>query len=242
MIRERIHVNETIATVITAEEFLPSVSSLVVDAREEILGFIDEDPEFETSFAPVDVPWDSPEIVRRMAEAAKVADVGPMAAVAGAIAQYVVEGVVALGADHIVFDNGGDIAMFLAHPIVAGIYAGPKAISGLGLRIISLRKVIGLCTSSGTVGHSFSFGLADAAIVYSSNVALADAVATRLGNLIAIRDPDSLIAPMRASMLNGIDGVMTIVDDAIGTCGQIPEVVNALVDCDLISKARRCDH
>ncbi|MFW9979320.1 MAG: UPF0280 family protein [Candidatus Thorarchaeota archaeon] len=237
MKRQSIRVDETIATITAEEHLIPPALKLVQESRELILSYINEDPEFESSLSPVDVSKNAPVLIRRMAEASAIANVGPMASVAGAIAQFVVEGLVADGADHVIFDNGGDIAMYLSQPVIAGIYAGPTAIDGLGLRISSLGTLLGLCTSSGTVGHSFSYGVADAAIVYSPDVALADAVATRLGNQITVRDPEILTSSMRAVMFDGIEGVMTILGDAIGTCGHLPEVVKANVDYDLISKA-----
>ncbi len=237
MKRQRVRVQETIATVTVSQEFVPDVVPLIRESREMILGYLEENPEFESSLTPIEVSAKTPDIIRRMAHASTVAGVGPMAAVAGGIAQYVVEGLVSSGAKHVVFDNGGDIAMYLQQPLIVGIYAGPESISGLGLRITDLGQLIGLCTSSGTVGHSFSYGVADAAIVYSSDATLADAVATRLGNLIVSRDPDILMPAMRSVMFNHIDGVMSIVGDAIGTCGRLPEIVRANVDYELISKA-----
>ena len=237
MKRQRIRVQETIATVTVSEEFVPEIVPLIKESREMIIAYILQDPAFESSFSPIEVSKNAPDIIRRMAHASAIAGVGPMAAVAGAIAQYVVEGLISSGAEHVIFDNGGDIAMYLKKPVVAGIYAGPDSVTELGLRITDLGRIIGLCTSSGTVGHSFSYGKADAAIVYSSDVALADAVATRLGNLIVSRDPDLLTPSMRSAMLKGIDGVMSIVGDAVGTCGMLPEFVKANVYYDLISKS-----
>lgn len=236
MKRHPIRIDETIATVIVADEFVSPALEAVKDARVQLVDYILEHPEFESSLNPVSVSKKAPLLVRKMSEAGKTAGVGPMASVAGAIAEFVVIELVDAGANHVVFDNGGDIAMYLQRPIIAGIYAGPNSVDGLGLRISRTNEIVGLCTSSGTVGHSLSFGCSDAAITISQNVSLADAVATALGNSVNTRDSDEIALAMRKAMHQNIDGVMVIIGDAIGTCGRLPEIVHAVVDYNLISK------
>jgi ApbE superfamily uncharacterized protein (UPF0280 family) len=234
--RHSIQIDETIATVIIADEFVPLASQAVFEAREQLIGYIIENPEFEGSLKPLSVSKGAPPLVQKMAEAGQAVGVGPMAAVAGAIAEYVVDRLVGSGAQHVVFDNGGDIAMYLQKPIVAGVYAGPNGVDGIGLKITRTNEILGLCTSSGTVGHSLSFGCSDAAITISRNVALADAAATALGNLVTTRDSDLIVSAMRNAMVQDIEGVMVIIGDAIGTCGRLPDIVRARVDYNLISK------
>jgi ApbE superfamily uncharacterized protein (UPF0280 family) len=235
--RERIRVEETIATVIIEDEFLPHAIRSVQEARTDIKDQIRSNPEFQSSYKPVTVSTKAPKIIQEMATAAALADVGPMASVAGAIAKHVVDELIYLGADHVIFDNGGDIAMFLERPAVIGIYAGPAGLSGLGFHMAALGDVQGLCTSSGTIGHSHSFGVADAAIVLADSPVVADAVATKLGNLVRSRDPDLLGASLRRAMIGEIQGCMVIVGHALGSLGHMPEVVRANVDYDVISKA-----
>jgi len=234
--RHSIRIKETIATIIAEDEFIPLTSQYVREAREQIIDYIETEPEFERSLVPLSVSNNAPAVIREMANAGRAVGVGPMAAVAGCIAQYVVQHLVSDGANHVVFDNGGDIAMYLQHPIVAGIYTGPGGVDGLGLRIVRTDTLLGLCTSSGVVGHSLSFGCSDAAICLSSDVALADATATALGNSVISRDSDLIVNSMRRYMVNDVEGLMVIIGDAIGTCGKLPEVVKANVDYHLISK------
>jgi ApbE superfamily uncharacterized protein (UPF0280 family) len=234
--RHAIRIDETIATLIAEDEFRPLAEESVRDARHEILEYIDTNPDFETSLQPLDVSNNAPPLVQHMASAGQKVGVGPMAAVAGSIAQHVVERLVESGAKHVVFDNGGDIAMYLQQPIVAGIYTGSSVVQGLGLQIIRTNEILGVCTSSGTVGHSLSFGCSDAALVISKNVPLADAMATYLGNAITSRNSDLLCQAMRGCMISGIEGVMAIIGDALGTCGRLPEIVRADVQYNLISK------
>ncbi len=236
MKRHSITIDETIATVIVEDEFVFLASQAVREAREQLIDYIIETPEFESSLKPLSVSKRAPRLVRKMAQAGAALGVGPMAAVAGAIAEYVVEEIVMAGSDHVIFDNGGDIAMYLKEPIIAGIYTGSNGVEGLGLKITRTNEVLGLCTSSGTVGHSLSFGCSDAAIAFSRDVALADAAATALGNSVTTRDSDSIASAMRDVMVQDIESVMVIIGDAIGTCGRLPDIVRAHVDYNLISK------
>jgi len=208
----------------------------VLKAREYIQRYISHNPEFATSHYPVEVESRAPDIIQGMATAGHRVIVGPMASVAGAIAEYVVERIVAEGASHIIFDNGGDIAMYLEHPIIVGIYAGTHGPNNLGFKITQTKTKLGLCTSSATVGHSLSYGATDASIIYSEDVTLADAAATALGNAVSRKDPQLIESSLRRIMVDGIKGAMVIIDDTIGACGQLPQIVHANVDFQLISK------
>jgi ApbE superfamily uncharacterized protein (UPF0280 family) len=234
--RYKIRIGETIATLVAEHEYYQLAISEIHRMRSDLIAYISGHPEFRGALSPLSVSDSAPPIVRRMADASSKVAVGPMAAVAGAIGQYVVEGLIGAGAKHVIFDNGGDIAMHLDHPIIIGIYTGPYSIEGLGLRVTRTHETLGVCTSSGTVGHSMSLGLSDASVVVSGDVALADAAATALGNAIASRDPDLMGITMQGLMVPGVDGMLTVIGDTLGVCGRVPEVVRARVDFDLISR------
>jgi uncharacterized protein len=236
MKRHHLQIGETIATVIVDSKYIPLVEKAVFDARDRIESYIEKNPRFGTSHSPIEVEEDAPQIIQKMANASKCVKVGPMASVAGAIAEYVVERVVAAGASHIVFDNGGDIAMYLDFPIVAGIYTGSRGPTDFGLRISQTKKVLGLCTSSGRVGHSLSYGDTDASIIYSEDVTLADAAATALGNSIGCKDSSIIESSLNQILSTGVTGAMVTIEDMIGTCGDLPQIVRAKVDYNLISK------
>jgi ApbE superfamily uncharacterized protein (UPF0280 family) len=236
MERYHLQIGETIATVIVESKFIQLAEKAVFDARDQIESYIDEEPLFAESHTPIRVREDAPPIILKMAEASRKVGVGPMASVAGAIAEYVVERLVAAGAQHVVFDNGGDIAMYLDHPIIAGIYTGSRGPDNFGLKISQTKRVVGLCTSSARVGHSLSYGDTDASIIYSEDVTLADAAATALGNKIAYKDRNVIETSLNDIMSTGVTGAMVTIEDMIGTCGQLPQIVKANVDYDLISK------
>ncbi len=221
---------------IAEDEYIPIAESAVRDARSQIKEYALKDIRLLRSLDPITVSSDAPVIVRRMADAARRARVGPLAAVAGAIAQYAVEAMIESGASHVIFDNGGDIAMYLEHPVTVGIYAGERGFAGLGMRITTIGEIVGVCTSSATVGMSLSLGIADASIVIGRDVALADAVATALGNAVVDNSSQCIEDAMRQNMIEGVDGMIVIVGDRIGLCGELPQIVPADVRLELITK------
>ncbi|MCX7598327.1 MAG: UPF0280 family protein [Armatimonadetes bacterium] len=190
--------------------------------RAEITAQIERQPEFLTSLTPLPCADVAPPIVRAMCRAAEVAGVGPMAAVAGAIAQGVAEALEPLSAEVIV-ENGGDLYLITRRERLVAIVAGSSPLSGkLALRIPAGERVA-VCTSSGTYGHSLSFGRADAAVAAASDGALADAVATGLGNRVqSPADVEEAVKWARA--LPGIRQVVAICGDQMAITGQF-EVV-----------------
>ena len=193
---------------------------LVLKCRRLLEGYIEQRPVFATSLAPVSVAQNAPEIIKEMAALAEKAGVGPMAAVAGAIAEFVGSGLAAFSPEVIV-ENGGDIYLKSLSDRVVGIYAGLSPLSGkIGLEIKAADTPLGVCTSSGTVGHSMSLGRADAVVVVSRSAALADAVATAAGNLI-IRVDDIAKGLEFARGISGVLGVVVIKDDQLGVWGRV---------------------
>lgn len=239
MIRHNLHIQETIATVIAEERFLPACEAEVRLQRKNLKQYIRRHPEFLTSLEPCDPLPGAPKIVQDMTDRASRLGVGPMAAVAGAIAECAVKVMLHSGASHVIFDNGGDIAMCIDRPVVVGIYAGPSPVKNLGFRFLPEGRIIGICTSSATVGHSLSFGRADAALVVSPDVILADAAATALGNAITSSASDHIAEALDRIMAEEITGMMAVVGESFGLCGKLPDICRADVDFDLISRGSR---
>lgn len=236
MKRYSLKIKETMATIISDNEFFSAGVKEILRQRSYLENYIREDPLFRRTLKPCRVSGGAPEIVRRMAEAAAKAGVGPMASVAGAIAEYALRAMIKAGATQAIVDNGGDIAMFISHPVIVGIYTGEAKIKNIGLRFQPQGEIIGVCTSSGKIGPSLSFGRADAATVISKDVILADAAATALGNSIKEKNRELIEEAMADLMIDGIEGMIAVVDDLMGTCGEIPEIVRARVDYELITK------
>jgi len=193
---------------------------VVLKQRALLEGYITRHPDFVTTLVPFPVGTDAPLIVREMAEASAKVGVGPMAAVAGAIAEVVGKDLLSFSSEVIV-ENGGDVFLRSKKQRRIGIYAGNSPLSGkLALEIKPETTPLGVCTSSGTVGHSLSFGKADAAIVLSPSTALADAAATAVGNLVqTAEDMPRAIEFVRE--VKGITGVVIIVGDKMAVWGEI---------------------
>jgi ApbE superfamily uncharacterized protein (UPF0280 family) len=156
-----------------------------------------------------------------MLKAAITAGVGPMASVAGAIAEEVG---VALEpfSDSVIVENGGDCYLRLQQETTVGIFAGPDSpfTGKIGVKLGPERFPIGICTSSGTVGHSLSFGKADAVTIISPDTALADAAATRLGNMVKTRtDIDKALE--LAPQIPSIEAVLILIKDKMGIWGNV---------------------
>ena len=195
-------------------------TSAIIKYRKPLEEYINSYPLFLHSLEPYAVENDAPDIVRDMARAAGIAGVGPMAAVAGAIAEAVGRDLLAYSTEVIV-ENGGDIFMKLSQTRLVGVYAGESPFTGkIALEINPAETPLGVCTSSGTVGHSLSLGAADAVIVLSHSTALADAAATAIGNKV-ITAENIETAMEQAQVVVGLVGVVIIKGDRIGIWGNV---------------------
>jgi ApbE superfamily uncharacterized protein (UPF0280 family) len=237
MIRERFFFRETIATILADEpSHVAAAKKGILSARQALEKYIARDPFFKTTFDPYEPDSDEP-VILRMAAAAGSASVGPMAAVAGAIAWAGVEEMADAGARFAVIDNGGDIALLHAdRPVRVGVHAGGSPLSGRFAFVVSPCDAIrGICTSSATVGPSISFGVADAVTVFADNPALADAWATAVCNRIRIDDT----AVFQTLAAGGVTGVLAVIGEHMETWGSLPPMVRAVVDEGLISAGDR---
>jgi uncharacterized protein len=193
---------------------------IMLKYRKQLEGYIERNPAFQTSLEPITVTENAPAIVREMAEAGRQAGVGPMAAVAGAIAECVGKELLDFSPE-IIVENGGDVFLKILKKRVVGIYAGESPLTGkVGLEISPQDTPLGVCTSSGTVGHSLSFGKADAVVVTATYAALADAAATAIGNLV--KQPGDIDKALKfARGIGGLKGVVIIIGNDIGAWGEI---------------------
>ncbi len=193
---------------------------LIRELRGIILAHIQQQPEFLSSLAPVkQLPGAAP-IIASMQQAARIAGVGPMAAVAGAISQAVALEL-SSNSREVIVENGGDNYLILEQPAVNTIYAGQSRLSGqIGLKIQPGQTPLAVCTSSGTVGHSQSLGQADAATVLSQEACLADAAATATANLVQ-SETDLEPALDFALNLPGVLGALIIFKDTLAARGDL---------------------
>ncbi|MGB9846306.1 MAG: UPF0280 family protein [Desulfotomaculales bacterium] len=192
----------------------------VEECRKPLEEYVRQDPEFLRALTPYKVRDDAPPIIKEMARAAEAAGVGPMAAVAGAIAEYVGRILLRYSRD-VIIENGGDIYLRTGKIRRIGIFAGKSPFSyRLALEVKPEWGPLGVCTSSGTVGHSLSFGKADAVVVVSPSAALADAVATAAGNLVQT-GADLQAAVEFALSIPGVKGAVAIKDELLAARGYV---------------------
>jgi ApbE superfamily uncharacterized protein (UPF0280 family) len=236
LVRHQVRLKETFATVIAAERFMELAEQTIAATRAAIEAYIVSQPDFRTALEPLAIEAEAPTVIRLMASAAARADVGPMATVAGAIAQCTVEALVAAGASYVIVDNGGDIVLFIDRPVTIGIFTGPAKIRDIALHFLPRPDIFSVCTSSGTVGHSLSFGRADAATVIAHNGYLADASATALGNRIKKGSEEEIERAIQQSLLEGVEGLLVVANDRLGLGGKLPEIIRTNVETNIISQ------
>jgi len=216
----RVKVEQTDLWILAREDFSREVRQVLVQERQQLEAYLAAHPGFLEALEPWPEDPFAPQVVREMIQAAARAGVGPMAAVAGALAERVGR-VLLPRSDEVIVENGGDIFLRVTRPATVALFAGPSPLSHrVGLKIDPEWGPLGVCTSSGTVGHSLSFGRADAACVVARSAALADACATALGNRVP--DAGAVAAALNwAAGLPEILGAVVIVGEKLGAVGQL---------------------
>jgi len=192
---------------------------LLLRVRWDLESYVAKHPRFAESYVPVQVEVDAPAIVQQMARAAWRANVGPMAAVAGAVAEYVARGL-AEYSGNVIVENGGDVYLVGDRERVVALWADQPGVDLIGLRIPAGMQPVAVCTSSAKVGPSLSFGSADAVTAIAHDGALADAVVTALANTVHSAE-DIPRAVEAAQLVPGVFGVLATVEGHVGAWGNI---------------------
>lgn len=202
------------------DSLVTSCRNTLIKLRGELEEYIKLDPAFRKALLPVPISAPAPEVVKRMCRASAGAAVGPMAAVAGAIAELVGEAL-RPHCSEIIVENGGDIFLQTCCERIIAVFAGTSRFSNrIGIRIEGDGRPLGICTSSGTVGHSLSLGRADAIVIRSRSAPLSDAAATGAGNMVDTKK-DLMKAIAYAQQIEGIQGVLAIKDDQMAAWGNM---------------------
>jgi ApbE superfamily uncharacterized protein (UPF0280 family) len=216
---------ETDLHILAEADVTKAGGELAAHYRLQIEHYVENNPDFGSSLKPLPDDRLAPPIIRDMLAAARMSDVGPMAAVAGAISEYVCRGLIDSGQTEVIVENGGDIFLQRSERCIIAIFAGESPLSNrVGLQLEPEDMPLGICTSSGTVGHSLSFGAADSVTVLADSAALADAAATRLGNEVGTESHgrDGVDRALRAAEnLTGLRGVLVVCGETMGAIGQI---------------------
>jgi hypothetical protein len=227
MIKRRIVVEESNILLTTDMDNLDLTNYIIME-RSCLKTYIRTHPEFSSSLEPLKVE-NASELVKEMVRASKLAGVGPMAAVAGTISQFCLNYLLSNGSRYSIVDNGGDVALKTNRDVTVGLFAGESSLSGrLGFRVKHGITPMGICTSSGTVGHSISFGRSDSVTVFASKASVADAMATALGNYATgEKDGDAVqnCLSKAEELKDHFRGMVVIVGESAGTIGKVPRMV-----------------
>ena len=211
---------QTNLQILAASDLSEKAMDHLLTYRGYLESFIGNHPEFATTLAPFPYKGPAPQIIRDMISATAQAGVGPMASVAGAVAQYVGRELTAFSGEVIV-ENGGDTFIRVTRPLTMAVFAGPSPLSmKVGLCFNRIDEDFSVCTSSGTVGHSLSFGKADAVCIVSDSAILADAAATAVGNRVqSAKDIDRAIRFGKS--IPGVQGILIIAGKNMGLWGDV---------------------
>ena len=227
IVRTHYELGQTALRIICDEMYLSVIKDAVHSARSIIENKIAEDPFFGTTFEPYSPLKDDHHLVQHMCQSSILSNVGPMAGVAGAIAKYAVNAAIEDGCDHIIIDNGGDICMRTNETTIIGVFSGDDRFKDIAFSIPPTDRVFSICSSSGKVGPSVSFGNSGICTVFSNDPVLADCCATAFGNMIREGTSEEMTQTSeKISAIEGISGCICISNGLIAMCGEIPEMVS----------------
>jgi ApbE superfamily uncharacterized protein (UPF0280 family) len=225
--RRRVQLGETAATIVADKaRCIESALDAIREARRQVQREVSANEFFLTSLEPVECSPAAGPVPTRMCGAAKLAGVGPMAAVAGAIAHEAVEAMARDGCRHGWVDNGGDVVLMLDEPVTLEVFSDPGTTETIALELEPTGRIIGVCSSSGRLGNSISLGDSDVALAMADSGYLADALATAIGNLV--KDRESLrtcFGPFED--VHGFVAGLAMIDGVTAMHGDLPRVVRA---------------
>jgi len=196
--------------------------------REILVEFIKDHPDFRYKLKPVAIDAKAPRIIRLMAAASKAANVGPMASVAGALADIGLEAMRREKARIAIVENGGEIAAFTERPIAVSLFSSSLTVlNKIGFLLENKDCPLGVATSSSKTNRVLSFGKADSVTVVAINASLADAAATAICNSVIGEDVEKSIQRglERAKAIEGVRGVLIVREDKSGLWGELPKIV-----------------
>jgi ApbE superfamily uncharacterized protein (UPF0280 family) len=204
----------------TLADLKPFIEERALFYRNQLETYIRGRPEFLESLRPIAADRLAPKIVKEMVEASADLGVGPMACVAGAVAEFIGRDL-DHESDEYIIENGGDIFLRTRRERNVLIYAKDSPYSGkIGLKLKPKEVPYGVCTSSATVGPSLSFGRADAVCVVGLSSLFADGLATRLGNIVH-NENDIAAALEEGRRFQGVTAVLIILGKKLGVWGDV---------------------
>jgi ApbE superfamily uncharacterized protein (UPF0280 family) len=226
LLKRAFQFKESSCTIISEREQGIEIAKSSIKRNYTLLeNYMEDHPKFFHSLKPLIIK-DGPKVVRLMAEASLKTDVGPMASVAGVIADLAVRDMVKIGCKVAVVENGGEISAYSNQSIDIAFVAGDESLSKImGFRLNQFP--IGVATSSGRFSHAFSFGDADAVTIFAINAGLADAAATAVANMIKGDNVREIIQQGidRGLNIDGVKGIFILYRDVVGKAGQTADLI-----------------
>lgn len=215
-----IKAGETDLWISTEGDFRREALDLVLDLRYKLENYIQAHPEFLTTLSPYPEDPAAPSMIRDMIKATGGSGVGPMASVAGAIAQFTGLKLLNL-TSQVIIENGGDIFLRTKNPVTVALFAGDSPLSNrIGLEIPPEIMPVGVCSSSGKIGHSLSMGMASLVSVVSDSALVADGAATAIGNCLKSKKDLDRFQDIITGF-SGISGCVAVMDDMMAAWGEI---------------------
>jgi len=198
--------------------------------RADLSSYIAQNPDFLHSFNPIPSNDENlPLIVSKMYESSSLCEVGPMACVAGTISEMSLDYLMDMNSKNSIVENGGDIALVNDRTVLCGIYSENEILgNGIAFKITERKSPLGICTSSGKIGHSISFGASDSVTVISNSASVADGLATRIANDAKGQNSEDRVsnaAETAESYSDLFDGVLIICGGNVATVGRLPKIV-----------------
>ena len=209
-----------------------NLKQYIFEIRNDLKRYIRKNQDFLVSLEPLKIKEDdlSP-IVLKMYESSSCAEVGPMACVAGTISEMSLDYLIENESAYSIVENGGDIALINDTKVLCGIYSNNEILgNNIAFEIKKREKPLGICTSSGKIGHSISFGESDSVTVISNSPSIADGLATRIANEVTGEDSEDKVSNALEAAENYrefYNGVLIISDDNVGTVGKLPKIVES---------------
>nr|WP_233126277.1 UPF0280 family protein [Methanobrevibacter sp. 87.7] len=224
---QQIEIDETHIRLITDLEN-HNLDNYIIKIRKQLKDYIYENPEFLTKLTPYPNKLKTKyKIIELMDNSSKIANVGPMAAVAGTISELCLNHLILKGSKLSSVENGGDIAIINNKKMVCGIYT--HTIKDIGFELKPRKKPLGICTSSSKIGHSISFGNSESVTILTNQASIADGLATSIANDVKGETTEDAIN-------NGLEsaekykefynGAIITVGDLVGTIGKLPKIVS----------------
>lgn len=216
----RIQHGETDLQIYAQSDLSFKAAELTARYRRQIEETIQQYPQFQTSLEPLNLvsPY---RIIREMIEKSGLAGVGPMAGVAGAVAEYVGSGLLPY-TDDLIVENGGDLFMKSQSDRTMLVYAGEDSPfrDRLILKLKARQEPYGVCTSSAHIGHSLSLGKTDATVIVAPSAITADVFATAIGNLV--KNEEDIERGLELVQDSGeLLGALVVIGERVGAWGEI---------------------